>query len=74
MKTEYRKLEERVSVTRTGEECTYKTGDAVGRPSCGSSFLGHPDAEFFCEERGTDTNKSKRAKKRINPFGGTHDE
>jgi len=26
MKTEYRKLEARVSVTRTGEECTYKTG------------------------------------------------
>jgi hypothetical protein len=75
MKTEYRKLEERVSVTRTGEECTYKTGDAVGRPSCGSTFLGHPDAEFFYEERGTDTNKSKRGKKeRIDAFGGTHDE
>ncbi len=74
MKTEYRKLQERVSVTRTGEACTYQTGDAVGRPRCGSSFLGHPDAEFFCAEPGTDTNKSKRAKKRINPCGGTHDE
>jgi len=74
MNAEYRKLEEKVSVTGTGEECTYKTGDAVGRPSCGSSFLGHPDAEFFCEERETDTNKSKRAKKSIDPFGGSHDD
>jgi hypothetical protein len=24
----------------------YKTGDAVGRPSCGSTSLGHPDAKF----------------------------
>ncbi len=75
MKTEYRKLEERVSVTRTGEECTYKTGDAVGRPSCGSTFLGHPDAKFFCEERGIDTKQEETGQKeRIDTFGGTHDE
>jgi hypothetical protein len=75
MKTEYRKLEETGSRYGDREECTYKTEDAVGRPSCGSSFLGHPDAKFFCKERGTDTKQEKtEQKERTDAFGGTHDE
>jgi hypothetical protein len=63
MKTEYRKLKETGSRYEDWRGMQYETGDAVGRPGCGSSFLGHPDAKFFYEEWGTDTNKSKRAKK-----------
>jgi hypothetical protein len=28
-----------------------KTGDAVGRPTCESSFLDAPGAKFFCGKR-----------------------
>ena len=43
-----------------------KTGDAVGRPSWRSSFLGAPGVEFFCVKLGTGTKKEKRSKKERN--------
>ena len=75
MKTEYRKLQE------TGSRCGERRGRNVqnggcgGRASCGSSFLGHPDAKFFCAERGTDTKQEEtEQKERTAAFGGTHDQ
>ena len=43
-----------------------QTGDAVGRPSWGSSFLGAPGANFFCGKLGIGTKKEKRTKKERN--------
>jgi hypothetical protein len=43
-----------------------ETGDAVGRPSWRSSFLGAPGVKFFCGKLGTGTKKEKRSKKERN--------
>src|ERR1700722_14631373 len=43
-----------------------KMGDAGGRPSWRSSFLGAPSVEFFFGKLGTDTKKEKRSKKERN--------
>src|SRR6202790_5188066 len=43
-----------------------QTGDAVGRPSWGSSFLGAPGANCFCGKLGIGTKKEKRTKKERN--------
>jgi len=40
-----------------------KTGDAMGRPSWRSSFLGDPGATFFCGKLGRGTKKEKSSKK-----------
>jgi len=40
-----------------------KTGDVVGRPSGGSSFLGDPGEIFFWGKAGTGIRKEKRATK-----------
>jgi len=39
-------------------------GDAVGRPSWESSFLGDPDAKFLCGKRGAGTKQKETAKER----------
>jgi hypothetical protein len=36
-----------------------KKRDAVGRPTCESSLLGHPDTKFFCGKRGMGTKNEK---------------
>jgi hypothetical protein len=41
---------------------TDKAGDAVGRPSWGSSFLGDPGAKFFVENGAHAQNKKKTLK------------
>ena len=46
-----------------------KTGDAVGRPSWRSSFLGDPGAEFLCGKLGIGKKKEKRSKKKERPVG-----
>ena len=43
-----------------------ENGDAMGRPSWRSSFLGAPGAEFFCRKLGIGTKKEKRSKKERN--------
>jgi len=60
MKTEDRKVKE------TG--CTpvrkkNKAGEARGRPSWTSSFVGDPGAKVFCRKRGRAQSQKKRAKK-----------
>ena len=60
MKTEDRKVKE------TG--CTpvrkrHKTGEARGRPSRRSSFVGDPGGKFFCRKRGTGTQPEATGKK-----------
>jgi hypothetical protein len=49
MKTEDRKVEEAGCAPAHSEvRKKHKTGDARGRPSWRSSFLGDPGAKFFC--------------------------
>src|SRR5262249_3852250 len=45
-----------------------KWGDAVGRPRCESSFLGHPDAKFF-EKKGVEHQERKKAKRKLHKRG-----
>ena len=47
----------------------HKPGDAMGRPSRGSSFLGDPGAIFFFGKRGNGPNQVN-----VGPNGGNHDE
>jgi hypothetical protein len=37
-----------------------RKGDATGRPNARSSFLAHPDAKFFCGERGIGSLREKQ--------------
>jgi hypothetical protein len=41
-----------------------KNRDAVGRPRWESSFLGHPDANFFSGKRGSAQRKKKAVAKK----------
>ena len=49
----------RVELSGGGAMKSDETGDAMGRPSGRSSFLGDPSAKFFCAERGTSKNNGK---------------
>jgi hypothetical protein len=49
--------------------CTDKTGDAVGRPSWRSSFLGDPGVKFLCGKLAMGSKKEKRSKKKERPVG-----
>jgi hypothetical protein len=46
----------------------HKTGDAIGRPSRGSSFLGNPGAKFFFGKRGNGPNQVNVGQNRTNWF------
>jgi len=43
----------------------HKTGDAMGRPRWGWSFLGDPGAKFFCAKRATATSQEAMGQKRV---------
>ena len=60
MKTEARKGKEAGCAPVRKE---HKTGDARGRPSGRSSFLGDPGAKFFCRKRGNGANREETGKK-----------
>ena len=65
---------------------TDKTGDAMGRPSWRSSFLGDPSAKFFCANGGMATKPEETAsscrgaclqrweRRQMADNGATHDE
>jgi len=61
MKTEARKGKEAGCAPVRKE---HKTGDARGRPSGRSSFLGDPGAKFFCRKRGNGANREETRQKR----------